>query len=62
MKIEILEKIRTQDPETAERLENGIFLLWMAANWGADSHPNLWAAIAEAKRLLGIVDEDEREN
>jgi len=60
MVIRILEKV--QDPELKEKLENGIHHLWVAAQWGADSHPFLWAAISEARKELEIEEEDERED
>ena len=60
VRVRILEELDIPD-ETKERIEEGINYLFTVAQWGADSHPSLWTAIAEAKKLLLLVDEDEKD-
>jgi len=60
IRIRILEEIQSSG-EVREKLENGILLLWVAANWGADAHPNLWTAVSEARKLLQIEEQPPKE-
>jgi len=59
VKVRILEALEEKtSQELRQQLEEGIGFLYMAAQWGADSHPFLWAAIQRAKELLGLEEEE----